>query len=174
MLKMIRVLLTEINLKTIYFNFHYFPLRQAIKLPVFVSKRVFLLKTKGKIVLEGPVKPRMVRLGYRNVGIFDHQKSRSIWEVEGTVSFGGKVNIGHGSKLSVGDGASLRIGQGTIISAESTIAARMKHVEIGQNCLLSWDILIMDTDFHRIYQNDMLLNEPEDVKIGNNVWIGCR
>lgn len=41
--------------------------------------------------------------------------------------------------------------------------------------LISWDTLIMDTDFHKIKDfNGKRLNENQDIYIGDNVWIGCR
>ena len=49
------------------------------------------------------------------------------------------------------------------------------EITFGANCLLSWDILIMDTDFHSVFDNHgKLINSPKPIHIGNNVWIGCR
>ena len=85
--------LKGINFKTIYFNFTYLPFKQAILLPIAVSRHVFLLKTKGKIIIEMPVRPGIIKIGYKGVGLFDHKRSRSIWEVSGTVIFKGKTFI---------------------------------------------------------------------------------
>ncbi|RBL93506.1 acyltransferase [Chitinophaga flava] len=167
-------LLFQLNLKTIYFNFKYFPFSQAVKLPVWVSRRVYLRDLRGKIKFECPVKPGMVRLGYAGVGIFDHKKSRSIWEVRGEVIFRGKAVIGHGSKISVGENATLILGNNFTISAESTIVTTSK-VQFGDNNLLSWDILVMDTDFHTIKnESGDVINEPKPIIVGDKVWIGCR
>lgn len=48
-------------------------------------------------------------------------------------------------------------------------------MKFGSDCLLSWDILIMDTDFHPI-KNDSgeILNPAAEIIFGNNIWIGCR
>ena len=59
--------------------------------------------TGGKIIIDCPISTGLIQFGYGNVGVFDNKKSRSIWEVSGTVIFKGKCNIGHGSKISVGD-----------------------------------------------------------------------
>ncbi|GHV72139.1 hypothetical protein AGMMS49928_28010 [Spirochaetia bacterium] len=33
----------------------------------------------------------------------------------------------------------------------------------------------MDTDFHKILdKNNNIINVPQEIIIGNNVWIGCR
>ena len=50
-----------------------------------------------------------------------------------------------------------------------------KEISFGDSCLLSWDILIMDTDFHSIIdKGGKMLNPNKSIIIGNNVWIGCR
>ena len=51
-----------------------------------------------------------------------------------------------------------------------------KNIKLGDGCLLSWDILIMDSDFHKIANmfDSKVINAPKDIIIGNHVWIGCR
>jgi acetyltransferase-like isoleucine patch superfamily enzyme len=86
--------------------------------------------------------------------------------------FKGMARIGHGSKLSVS--GRLTLGEHFFISAESSIIA-MKDVAFGNNVLISWDVLIMDHDIHRIYDlNGIQYPTSKPVAIGNNVWIGCR
>jgi|WetSurMetagenome_2_1015567.scaffolds.fasta_scaffold204373_1 acetyltransferase-like isoleucine patch superfamily enzyme len=167
-------LLLKINLKTLYFNFKYLPFSQAIKMPVILSRKVYLLATSGKIVFEGPVKMGLIQIGFGNIGIFDKKRSRTIWEVNGKVVFKGKTNIGHGSKISVGKEGTLTLGENFTISAESTIVA-FSQINFGNNCLLSWDILVMDTDFHKIIdESGEIINKPRPIMIGDKVWIGCR
>ena len=167
-------ILQKINLKTIFFNFKYLPIKQAIKLPILISRKVYLREISGKILIKGPIRPGLIQLGYGNIGIFDNKKSRSIWEVSGTVIFKGRANIGHGSKISVGKNGELIRGENVIITAESSLVAS-KKIEFGNNCLLSWDILIMDTDSHIIKDNTgSIINYPKQITIGDNVWIGCR
>ncbi|WP_338875447.1 acyltransferase [Spirosoma sp. SC4-14] len=157
---------------TIRFNFHYFPLRTAIQLPVMVSANVRLLELKGNVVLNGPIRHRQIRLGFGRVGIFDSKNSKSIWEVSGTVQFEGTADIGHGSKICVK--GNLRIGNNFTITAESQIVC-FHEIEFGDDCLLSWEILVMDTDFHKVYNgNGRQINKDRKVTIGNKNWIGCR
>jgi len=74
----------------------------------------------------------------------------------------------------VGKGATLTIGKNFLLTARSEIA-RFKEITFGDNCLLSWNILFMDTDAHPVYnQTDHIINEDKAIKIGNKVWIGCR
>jgi acetyltransferase-like isoleucine patch superfamily enzyme len=163
-----------LNFKTIYFNFKYLKFRQAIRFPFLLSRHVYLEKVSGKVILECPVRTGLILFGYGSVGIFDHKFSRSIWEVSGTVIFRGKAEMGHGSKISVTAAGLLILGDGFKISAETTIFASSK-VQIGNNCLLSWDILIMDTDFHKIMnEQGQIINKPEPIYIGDKTWIACR
>ncbi len=116
----------------------------------------------------------MIEIGFGRVGIFDEKISRTIWEVAGQVIFHGSADIGHGSKISVGSSGTLIIGDNFRISAETAIVAFTK-IEFGQNCLLSWDTLIMDTDFHKIKNKEGdIINSPKPIIVGDHVWVGCR
>ena len=185
--------------KTLRFNFHYFPLKTALKLPVVVSHRTYLRELHGKVELPEKVEKAMVKIGFGDVGHYDRKRSRGIWQVSGMVSFGGKASIGHGSKLSVrGD---LKLGANFNMTAESTIVCA-KEIRFGDDCLLSWDILVMDTDEHPLFNrhetvrretqdsspvpcpevpspvsNDMeheRINPDKPIIVGDHVWIGCK
>lgn len=158
--------------KTLRFNLRYFPLKTAMKLPVFVSRRTYLREMNGKITLPEKVETAMVRIGFGDVGHYDRKRSRSIWQVSGTVNFHGRTCIGHGSKLSVR--GELTFGSDFDITAESTIVCADK-ITFGNDCLLSWDILVTDTDEHPLYNSDgERLNSNKPVVVGNHVWIGCK
>jgi len=167
-------LLLKINYKTLFLNFKYLPFKQAIKFPILVSRRCVILPGKGKIFIKGHIIPGMITIGYGKIAIFDRVKSRSIVQIGGIIEFAGKANIGHGSKLDIAQNGILKLGNDLVITAETTIIC-YKNITIGSNCLLSWDILIMDTDLHKIKNNTgAIINDPQPIIIGDNVWIGCR
>ena len=158
--------------KTLRFNLHYFPLKTALKLPVVVSHRTYLRELHGKVELPEKVERAMVKIGFGDVGHYDRKRSRGIWQVSGTVSFGGKASIGHGSKISVR--GNLCLGDGFNMTAESTIVCA-KEIRFGNDCLLSWDILVMDTDEHPLFNKDNeRINPDKAIQVGNHVWIGCK
>ena len=158
--------------KTLRFNLHYFPLKTALKLPVVVSHRTYLRELHGKVELPEKVERAMVKIGFGDVGHYDRKRSRGIWQVSGTVSFGGKASIGHGSKISVR--GNLFFGDGFNMTAESTIVCA-KEIRFGDDCLLSWDILVMDTDEHSLYNKDNeRINPDKPIVVGDHVWIGCK
>lgn len=164
----------DLNYKTFYFNFKYLPYKQAIKLPIYLSKNVFIRKMTGRIIIEGEITRKMITIGYPCVSVFDEKYSRAIWHVTGEVIFKGGAKIGHGSKISVVGKGKLILGKNLVITAESTIIC-VKRVEFGDDCLLSWDILIMDTDLHKIKDVEgKVINKPKEILIGTKVWISCR
>ncbi|MDE5572130.1 MAG: acyltransferase, partial [Prevotella sp.] len=169
-------LLKKVNLwKTLYFNLHYFPFLTAIRMPVLIYWRSELYKRKGRIVIDAPyVYTGMLKFGPHGLGTQDVLYSRTMWEVSGTLVIKGKANIGCGSKVSVGKDATLTLGENFIITGNTEIICQ-KEISFGKRCLLSWDILIMDTDFrHILNTDDTIINVPKKISIGNNVWIGCR
>ncbi len=186
--------------KTLRFNLHYFPLKKALKLPVVVSHRTYLRELHGKVELPEKVETAMVKIGFGDVGHYDRKRSRGIWQVSGTVSFGGKASIGHGSKISVR--GHLSFGADFNMTAESTIVCA-KEIRFGRDCLLSWDILVMDTDEHPIFiygqetkglktqdagsaprpqgpcpasniMENERLNPDKPILVGDHVWVGCK
>ena len=44
-------------------------------------------------------------------------------------------------------------------------------MEIGRDCMIGWDVVIMDTDLHPVGGRPMV-NKP--VIIEDHAWIGCR
>jgi len=168
--------LRRINFKSIRFNLKYFPLREAIKFPVLIANNMILMELKGEIQIEEPLQTGMIQLGYSygGVGLFDKKRSKGIWQVNGKVIFKGKARIGHGAKISVGENGTLTLGTDFALTAESSIVVK-KRVTFGNDCLISWDCLFMDSDFHKIYDAaGNWINEPAEILIGNKVWIGCR
>ena len=71
-------------------------------------------------------------------------------------------------KISVKEHASLFLGNNIWVTGGNTTIICNKNIMINDDCLLSWDILLMDTDFHKI------INKEKPIHIGKHVWIGCR
>ena len=158
--------------KTLRFNLHYFPFRTALKLPVVVSHRTYLRELHGKVTLPEKVERAMIKIGFGDVGHYDRKRSRTIWQVSGEVDFLGKASIGHGSKISVR--GHLYLGPDFNMTAESTIVCA-KEIRFGRDCLLSWDILVMDTDEHPLYNKENeRINPDKAILVGDHVWIGCK
>ena len=167
-------LLKRLNIKSIIFNLKHFPIKEALRFPVFIARGTSLKLSQQALFKVNCEKkyPGMIRIGYKKVGIFDRTTSRTVFEIKGNIEFMGSAFLGLGSKISVQEGATLELGNNFIITAQSTIICG-HHISFGQNCLLSWDITIMDTDFHKILDKDYkVINNPKEIIIGDRVWIG--
>ena len=75
-----------------------------------------------------------------------------------------------GVRLECWSGASIRIGNGTYLNRNVEIIAQ-QEVVIGRDCMVAWDVVIMDTDQHGLGGNPPV---GLPVRIGDRVWIGCR
>jgi len=160
-------------LRTIYFNFKYFGIKGVLRLPILLSPKVDIVATKGKVRINENFRFGMIEIGFITTAFLDPNNSRTIWDqVGGEIIFKGTARIGHGTKFNVN--GQLVIGDNFIISSETAIVC-WKRIVFGDNCLLSWHNLIMDTDFHHIKDLEgNKLNNNDDIVFGNHVWVGCR
>ena len=159
--------------RTLFFNFHYLPFSQAVKLPVILFRGTVLRRMKGKLVLPEKVRHGMIKIGRADVAGWERRGTSLC--IEGDLIFKGKATIGSGSALEVKKGAVLTIGEKFRVTAGASIFCR-KKISFGRDCLLSWDTLVMDSDHHAIMDSASgnILNGDAPVTIGNHVWIGCR
>lgn len=172
LLERIRCVFVYFNVKTLYFNFHYLPFREAMLLPVFLSRNTKLKRVKGSINIYGIRRPGMIRVGAEEIGIYDMKHNRPVWENSGRVVFEGHAVIKYGAKIIVGEGATLRLGTNFRISSGSSIIC-YKSIEFGKDCRIAWDSQVLDTDFHKVFDFESNhLNPDKDIKLGNNCWIG--
>lgn len=145
-----------------------------MRLPFIVSHRVILKDMAGKVVVTKPWEFAMIRIGFGDVAIFDRRRSRSIWNNKGEIVFNGTAYLDHGTRISVEENGHLVLGKKFRISAESTIICR-NLITFGDNCLLSWQIQIMDSDLHMIENYDgVQINKDAPIHIQDHVWISSR
>lgn len=161
--------------KSIYFCMKCLPVKQAVKIPVFVRYNTKLASCKGRLFLSDNIAWGGVKIGFGTVPVFDKKCQRTILHLDGKIIIKGKCLIGHGSRILVDRKGVLELGDKFHITANSTIMA-FKKVRFGSDVLISWDVLLMDNDLHHIYSDlSMQSSETEqEICIGNHVWIGCR
>ena len=87
---------------------------------------------------------------------------------DATLAIDGRVRLGDGAKILVGPGATVSIGDDTHFDGDSRLICAAS-VSIGAGCAIAWEVLIMDTDFHRL---DGRAGCDAPVRIGDRVWIG--
>ena len=93
-----------------------------------------------------------------------------------TLYIGDDCVVNNTSIILDNEGAEIRIGNKTSIAKAQIVSLEPYNIEIGEDCMLSYDIEIRNTDSHKIYDKNtnMRINEGNSVKIGNHVWLGMR
>jgi len=136
---------------TLYFNFHYLPFRQAIKLPIILYKP-HLLKCKGIIKIEpedGRIRHGMIQMGARIVSVYPD--NGITWENHGgIVVFRGNCRFGGDSYISVGPLGKLDIGHHFAATAGMKLVC-YHNTTFQRYVGFGWGSLCTDTNFHPIY-----------------------
>ncbi|HTY73067.1 MAG TPA: acyltransferase [Actinomycetes bacterium] len=87
---------------------------------------------------------------------------------DGRVELGAGVRLHDDVRLFLdAPGASITIGADTYLNRRTEIMAK-RSVQIGRGCAISWDVRILDTDYHSL--DGQSTTSP--VRIGDHVWIG--
>lgn len=161
--------------KSIYINFRLLPFRQAIKLPIIVSRSTFLDSLSGEIIVGVKVKFAMLRIGFFNTDFMSWKENRNFIKIDGKWLINGQTNFGVGSKIIIDQNANLSTGDNFISGSNSKIICR-DRIEIKSNCRIAWDVQIMDTNFHYIkdIETGKVYKKTHPVFIGQNNWIGNR
>jgi len=127
----------------------------------------------GKIRIEAPIKTGMIMLGVGAYGLIDHSHCRSLFTNSsgGGITFKGSARFGPGFRLA--NNGKLEIGNNFNMTGNSTIICE-EEIVIGDDCLFSWEDLIMDTDYHSIIKNGVEKPKTKSIKLCNHIWVGCR
>ena len=160
--------------QTIYFNFHYLPFRQAIRLPIILYKPHFL-KLKGEVKIESnKIKFGMIKMGFRMCGVYPD--SGFTWENHGgTIIFRGVVKVGNDSYLTFGEKTKVEFGDDFRCLAGLKLVS-YRGIKFGISTSLGWGCLIMDTNFHPLYDmiNKTYKKASGPIEIGDYNWFGTQ
>ena len=85
----------------------------------------------------------------------------------------GVVSLQRGIRVVV-DGGRLTIGHGTNVNGLGTRLLCAQEVTIGAHCTFSWDVQVLDNDFHAITVDGVERPSVAPVRIGDRVWVGTR
>lgn len=160
-------------LRSFFFCIRVLPFKYAIRIPIFISNHTkYSVKNYGRVHIYSPLHLGMIKIGFTQAPFYNSTQNTSFIEInKGKIIFDGYANIGAGCKLSVCNGGILRIGNQFWSTGPITIIAR-KSIVIGESCVCSWNITMMDHDAHEIYKNRECINAPSDIFIKNHCWIG--
>jgi len=157
----------------IYFNFHYLPFRQACRMPIVFYKPHFGM-LKGSVKLLGKVKFGMILMGFDGVVIYPNNGIR-FQNAGGHIVFKGPCSFGNNTAIAVGKRGKLIVGRNVRSSAGLKIACQ-HSITLGDNVRLGWEVLMTDTDFHKVTYTD---GRPSPkgyapIRIDDNCWLGFR
>lgn len=163
----------KVIIPSIIFNLRYLPFKQAIRVPILINKG-HLYNTDGKIIIDAPIKFGMIRLGF--FGGHMYPDNGIHWtQYGGTIIFKGKCIIGNNSFIVQGKDSTLIFGDDFLASTSLKIIS-FKHVEFGNHTRMGWEVLVLDTNFHPLYdiKKEKFKRAYGPIKIGNNNWFATQ
>lgn len=113
----------------------------------------------------------LLQVGTSEIG-FTHQKDYTYLNIQGLLIFEGPYTIGRGCRFDIGEKAVVKIGKGGFINPFTKLII-YHGLEIGDNCLISWDCQFLDDDFHDINYEGRQNNLDKKIVLTNSVWVGC-
>ncbi len=146
------------------------------EVPALPAPKTLLQKALGRLSTGTPVmnyvRGIFLRRPFDKAGLLAVEKGspRPFIKNEGGELTAENILLYPGTRLWAHKGGKLSIGNGTYLNRGAEIIA-WDRVEIGRDCMIGWDVVIMDTDLHPVGDRPMN-NRP--VLIGDHAWIGCR
>jgi acetyltransferase-like isoleucine patch superfamily enzyme len=161
-------------LKTLYVNIKLLPFKQAVRLPIFIYRRVEICNVEGALIIDTPLRTGMLQVGWVGNDFAPRHSWGQIY-IDGILKIRGKVDFGIGSIVRVYKGGELSIGDNVIIPSFVKLHCE-KEIVIGNNVRFAHECQIMDTNHHYIEKIETKEVLPCNgvISIGNNNWIANR
>lgn len=157
--------------KTIWINYKIFEFKQALRLPVLISRKVKVAGIyKGAIILPDDARTFSIKIGIEGTdGVAHDQNGCLVLGKESKMIFKGKASISRG--ILIRSSGKIVFGKDFYSNCNLSLVCA-KNISFGNQCILGWNIHIRDCDGHPVLQNGERINLNESVSIGNHVWIG--
>lgn len=158
-------------LPSLWFNFKYLPLKQAVKLPILVYKPHFL-RLKGTVVIETPdLHFGMIRLGFFTSAVYPN--AGITLRIEGKLVFQGKCHIGNDCTVICGKKGKIVFGDDFRVTGGLKLVSQC-GINFGKHTLFGWGNVVIDTNFHPLYdmEKEKFKKAFGPITIGDNNWFG--
>ena len=157
---------------TFYLNIRSFPLKQAIKFPIFVYGRPRFYGLSGTMKIEGKIKPGMIKFNVTLPGAPSNMSTQSEIFNNGTIIFKGKGEIGTGTKISTSFRATLQIGRNFRIADYCNITCSTQ-ITIGEQNRIAHRCQIIDSNYHFIanFNKKIIPRYSRPISFGKGCWI---
>lgn len=160
--------------KTLLINYRILGFKKMYRIPILIYKNVHLELSKANVDLMCKPTFGLIRIGLYKENLYSKKNDETKFSIHGKLEIKGRALFYSGSRIIVLNSGCLSLGSDFEIGSNSAIIA-CKQISIGNNCMISWDTLIMDSDLHPIYDiGNNRINNQRDVVIGKDVWICCR
>lgn len=164
-------------IKSIIFNYKVFPLKLAIKVPIFVGDSLKWNKLKkGAIIIKNNnISTGMIKIGTDNgsYGVQCNKDSYISIDKDSHIIFRGKARFARGVSLRCDEGGIIDVGNNVSFN-QNFFCASNSTVKIGNDLMGGWNITIRDCDGHPIFPvgSDIAYEGVKPIEIGNHVWVG--
>ena len=144
--------------------------RLRAKRSIWIGSRTVLDGAERITVREGGA----LRIGLGPFGLSSRHDTSVVRVREGaSLHCEGVVSLQRGVRVVV-DSGRLTIGHGTNVNGLGTKLLCAQEITIGEFCTFSWDVQVLDTDFHAVTRDGVELPKTAPVRIGDRVWVGTR
>lgn len=159
---------------TFWFNFRFFPLKQAVHLPILVwgMPRIITISNDFKMILDcDKIKRGLIKIN-RSRAFPCHSGGHTELLLCGCIKFKGSVFIGCGTRLSSYANSMITIGNGVSIGQQNIIVSCEKIV-LEDFVRIGSKVQIMDSSMHFVYYSDerKVDKVSSPIIIGHNSWI---
>lgn len=114
-----------------------------------------------------------LRLGYDRCGTSSFEESGIGLELHdrAVLKIVGNSSVGHGASIRIYPDGVVKIGNNTYIAGNANIGCA-SEISIGNDCAISWNVTIIDSDFHSWSLEGIKKEMTMPIIIENHVWIG--
>lgn len=157
-------------IKTLYFNFRYLPLKQALCLPIYVTTNLGEIQLhRGQLILKEPYRKSVI-IGACGSAALQQFKSGIHLSKGATLIFNGMTVIAEGCVLRCDKDSSIEFGKDFYCNKNCFFRSSDK-ITFGDGCSLGWNVQINTNNGHPVWSEGDSFPIKGPVKIGNHVWI---
>ena len=157
-------------IKSIYVNFRYLPLCQAIYLPIWITNNFKIRKLKrGQIILDVPNRKSIIlgdggspALQEFHGGLFLDRGAKLICHGFTVISQGTVFRLDKDAKIELGD---------KFYCNKNCFFRSSDIIKFGDHCAVGWNVQINTNDGHEVYYDDKICVNHGNIFIGENVWL---
>ena len=155
---------------SVYFNFRYMPIKQAIYLPVWITTKVRVNHLKRNQIIIKKMKFKTIQLGVDGSPGMQGASTVLCLCSNSKLIFEGSAIIAIGTVLRCDYDAIIRFGNNFYCNCNCFLRST-NQISIGKDCSFGWNVILNTSDGHCIWHDNQLIPKDGPINIGNHVWI---